>query len=321
MPKIAISAGHSLKVRGASGVLDEVDEARRVTTRLGKELASRGVDVRTFWDDTSTTQSENLSTITDWHNSEDSDLAVSVHFNAYVETTNPMGCEVLYVTQKNLAAKVSAAIADAGLINRGAKFRDDLYVLNNTIAPAILLEVAFVDSTTDAEIYNTHFDLICESIANVLGGEEDIQPEPSPPASLFTAVGRCSYFGGPDDEGVAEDEGLALVSSIEQAPFLFAPEIDETKGMGLARRLNPVVHYIACRWDYDVTPKETLLQHMALVTAIKTGIALTAFPADWGPHESTKRVADLSPGLMTDLRIETDDEVAVIFPYREDQVA
>ena len=33
-----------------------------------------------------------------------------------------------------------------------------------------------------------------------------------------------------------------------------------------------------------------------------------------GPHETTGRVADISPGLMEALDIETDDEVEVIYP-------
>jgi hypothetical protein len=56
---------------------------------------------------------------------------------------------------------------------------------------------------------------------------------------------------------------------------------------------------------------------VALVRSIRTGIALKAFPADWGPNQNTGRIADISPGLMDDLGIETDDEVEVIFPYRE----
>jgi hypothetical protein len=60
------------------------------------------------------------------------------------------------------------------------------------------------------------------------------------------------------------------------------------------------------------------LKDVALVRATKTGIELKSFPADWGPHQDTGRVADLSPGLMEDLGIQTDDEVEVIFPYRED---
>jgi len=41
-----------------------------------------------------------------------------------------------------------------------------------------------------------------------------------------------------------------------------------------------------------------------------------AWPADWGPHEDTGRVADLSPGLMGRLGLATDDEVQVIYPRR-----
>jgi N-acetylmuramoyl-L-alanine amidase len=317
MTSIAISAGHGLYVRGASGILDEVDEARRVVSRLATELGDRGVDVEFYWDDVSTTQNENLNRLTDWHNQAfggPHDLDISVHFNAYEQVSKPMGVEVLYVTQKKLAAAVSEAIADCGLIDRGAKYRDDLFILNNTEAPAILIEVCFVDSEADAEIYNTHFDLICESIANVLGGEEtDITPEPEPPEALFYAKGKCSYFGGPEDTGVDSDEGLAFIYSTDMQPFLFLPEAPED-APGLARRLNPFVHYVACRWDYSVTSKEALLQDVALVRATKTGLAFTAFPADWGPHEDTGRVADLSPSLMTDLGIETDDEVEVIYP-------
>jgi hypothetical protein len=59
-----------------------------------------------------------------------------------------------------------------------------------------------------------------------------------------------------------------------------------------------------------------LLSDVALVRSLKTGRALAAFPADWGPHEDTGRVADISPGLMEALGMQTDDEGEVIFPYR-----
>ena len=324
MTFIAISAGHGKFVRGASSdMMDEVDEARKQVSRLETELKARGVDVKIYWDDVSKTQDENLRRITDWHNSlGPHDLDVSCHFNAYEQTSSPRGCEVLYVTQKQLAAKLSAAIAEAGsFIDRGAKYNDDLYVLNNTVAPCVLLETCFVDSTADCGLYFANFDLICESIADVLGGEEEIQPEPAPPAALFTATGSCSYFGGPDDQGVDEDEGLAFIYDIEQAPHLFLPETDETEGMGLARRLNSkAVNYVACRWDYNVTPKEMLAgPDVALVTATKTGRSAKAFPADWGPHEEkTGRAADLSLCLMDALGLVTDDEVTVTYPYRGD---
>ena len=79
------------------------------------------------------------------------------------------------------------------------------------------------------------------------------------------------------------------------------------------------VRYLACRWDYSITPKELLATDTkALVTAVKTGISQTAFCADWGPNAQTGRVADLSPALMEDLGIETDDEVIITYPAPED---
>jgi N-acetylmuramoyl-L-alanine amidase len=164
-----ISSGHSKHVRGASGVLDEVNEARRVVEEVADILETRGVPVLVFHDDTSTTQSQNLNTIVAFHNKESRDLDVSVHFNAFEKTDKPMGTEVLYLTQDTLAAEMSAAIAEAGdFIDRGAKKRTDLAFLNNTEMPAILIEVCFVDSTADAANYNKHFSAICTAIADVI---------------------------------------------------------------------------------------------------------------------------------------------------------
>lgn len=168
MPSIVISSGHGKFIRGASGILDEVNEARLVVERVATELTARGAAVTTFHDDVSTTQNENLQRIVDFHNAQVRDLDVSVHFNAYVETDNPMGTEVLYVTQGELADQVAMAIAVSGLIDRGAKQRSDLYFLNNTAMPAILIEVCFVDSSADAEIYRNEFSSICANIAQAL---------------------------------------------------------------------------------------------------------------------------------------------------------
>jgi N-acetylmuramoyl-L-alanine amidase len=308
---VVISSGHGKIVRGASGILDEVDEARRVVEAVAAELRNRGAQVVTFHDDTSTTQSENLETIVAFHNSRSRQLDISVHFNAYVACSGPMGCEVLYKTQSTLSTEMSASIAGAGkFINRGAKKRSDLYFLNNTKMPAILLEICFVDSSADAELYSKNFEAICKTIAATLKHEEGEAPKP--PSSLLVVHGKASKFGGPADTGVAPDEGLAFIYEIETAPQLFLP-YQPANTTGLARRLNPWVHYIACRWNYDHTPPDMLLGQQALVR-VEGGIELSAWPADWGPNSDTGRVADLSPGLMEDLNIETDDEVEVIFP-------
>jgi N-acetylmuramoyl-L-alanine amidase len=173
--RIVISSGHGKYVRGASGILDEVDEARRVVGQVADELRDRGVDVKVFHDDTSHSQNENLNTIVDYHNAQERDLDVSVHFNAYEQVSKPMGVEVLYVTQSALAGEVSAAIADCGFLDRGAKKRTDLFFLNSTEMPSILIETCFVDSEADAEVYHNQFAAICDAIASILG--------PRPPAA------------------------------------------------------------------------------------------------------------------------------------------
>jgi N-acetylmuramoyl-L-alanine amidase len=257
----------------------------------------------------------------DFHNEQVRDIDVSVHFNAYEQTDRAMGTECLYYSNSTraFAEEVATGIAAAGaLINRGPKQRTDLYFLTHTAMPAILIETCFVDSTADAQLYREHFESICEMIAEILGGEEDGDvppPEPEPEA-MFHAVGKCSYFGGADDQGVSPSEGLAFISTVGDAPQLFMP-VQPAGTTGLARRLNSeAVSYVACRWVYSDTPKEMLLEGRALVRALKTGRASIAYPADWGPNENTGRIADLSPWLMENLGIETDDEVEVIFPYQ-----
>ena len=88
----------------------------------------------------------------------------------------------------------------------------------------------------------------------------------------------------------------------------------QARTTGLARRLDPGVNYVACRWDYDVTPKGMLADPMRKALVRAKGKEFLAWPADWGPHQDIGRVADLSPALMAALELATDDDVEVIYP-------
>jgi N-acetylmuramoyl-L-alanine amidase len=305
--KIVISSGHGLKIRGASDIIDEVDEARKVVPAVAGNLRKLGYQVMEFHDDVSTSQNENLHRIVDFHNAQSRDLDVSVHFNAYVPTAVGRGTEVLYLTQEDLAKRVVDAISNSsGLINRGPKKRTDLYFLNNTSQPAILIETCFVDSQCDVDLYHKYFDSICLAIARVGNNGRPQQ---------YQWEGLVSYFGGPEDEGVDADEGLAFIYEIEDQPDLFLPE-QPPDTTGLARRLDPDADYIAMRWNYEQCPREMLLTEWALVRSPKTGKEFYARPGDWGPADWTNRIADISPGLMQKLGIETDDTIQVIFPAK-----
>jgi N-acetylmuramoyl-L-alanine amidase len=320
--KIVISSGHGKFVRGAAGPapwgLDEVDEARRVVHEIADLLTLDGYDVEQLHDDVSKNQSDNLHWIVSHHNkfAAEDRLDVSIHFNAYVADPDiGRGTECLYISQDELAARVATAISSvSGLINRGAKYRSDLYFLNGTTGSlgAILVEVCFVDAGVDCEIYEEKFSQITAAIAEAIAGEEEDYPRPP-----FHLVGTCSWFGGPEDTGVDENEQLAWWGSTEagkaDAPELFLP-YQPSGTTGAARALDPASSYIAMRFDYENQWSKKELasgQVMFWVRARKTGKRYKARPADWGPHTDTGRVADLSPGLMKALGIDTDEEVEI----------
>ncbi|HEU5239332.1 MAG TPA: hypothetical protein VFU37_19535 [Pyrinomonadaceae bacterium] len=119
-----------------------------------------------------------------------------------------------------------------------------------------------------------------------------------------------STFGGPGDG--PPDEGLKLFDQTDlQNPkfaYLFLPA-QPPDTTGLARRLNTNSYYVACRWDYVVTPRELLRNSLARVENLQTGRAAAARPVDWRPDPSTGRVADLSPGLAAALGLKTHDDL------------
>lgn len=169
--QINISSGHSINCQGASDILNEVTEARRVVDRIYEMCKAIGIEVYKYHD-TSSSSSQNLANIANWHNKFKDGIDVSIHFNCYQHTSNSMGTEVCYYSQSELADKVSSAISKAsGLKNRGGKERKGLYVLRHTNKPMILIEVCFLDSSYDVQKYQENFDNICSAIIEALTGK------------------------------------------------------------------------------------------------------------------------------------------------------
>lgn len=124
--------------------------------------------------------------------------------------------------------------------------------------------------------------------------------------------GKMSTFGGPKDMGVKPNEGVALVNPSDLSHWWFAHLFlsKQPPGTtGLARRLNPDAYYVACRWNYKLTPRSKLRN--ALVKLSAGGKTIWARPVDWGPNVKTGRIADLSPGAADALSLDTDDIVEV----------
>jgi N-acetylmuramoyl-L-alanine amidase len=169
MARYSLHGGHNSIVQGANfGNRKEHVLDRQVKDAVATKLRSLGHTVYDDTDEVGTTQSQNLNNIIRNSNSHAVDLVISFHLNA--SDGNGQGVEVLYYDQKDLAAKISAQLAkDIGWRDRGAKQRTDLAVLNGTKAPAILIELGFIDNESDMAKWNV--DKIANSVVFALTGQ------------------------------------------------------------------------------------------------------------------------------------------------------
>lgn len=197
-----IHGGHSLKCRGASGLLDEVNEDRKVKNKVIELLRAKGHTVYDCTDDTSTTKYGNLSTIVTKCNKHKVDLDVSIHLNA----GGGHGVEVWGYSdkEKDVGSRISANISKAlGITDRGFKISTKLYVLRKTNSSAILIECCFVDSKEDHDKWNV--DKCAQAIADaIIGNRAASAPQPKPSGN--ENVRKAQHFANTFvDAGLEED--------------------------------------------------------------------------------------------------------------------
>ncbi|HDR4368814.1 TPA: N-acetylmuramoyl-L-alanine amidase [Bacillus cereus] len=222
MAKYSLHGGHNSIVQGANyGNRKEHVMDRQVKDAVAAKLRALGHTVYDDTDEVGRTQAQNLNNIVRNCNSHDVDLVISFHLNAYNGTAN--GVEVCYYDQKALAAKVSAQLSkDIGWANRGAKERrygnERLHVLAETKAPAILIELGFIDN--EADMAKWHVDNIANSIVYALtgqrvGGSVNVTT-PSSKQNIIQS-GAFSPYETPDVTG-------ALTSLKMTAKFILQPD-------------------------------------------------------------------------------------------------
>ncbi|MEK5081135.1 N-acetylmuramoyl-L-alanine amidase [Solibacillus sp. FSL W7-1436] len=166
---ISISPGHYGPRTGASGFIDEVTEAIKVSKEVAKTLRAANIQTNYIEDNVNKSQSKNIPWLIAQHNKTSRQIDVSIHFNASGGTHDRgIGTETLIYSGNN--QDTAAAITDAisrvsGLKNRAVKIRKDIGILKGTNKPCYLIEVCFVNSRTDVDLYRKHFNAICQAIA------------------------------------------------------------------------------------------------------------------------------------------------------------
>lgn len=164
---IGIDKGHSTWDKspcGAVGLLNESKENRPVGDKVIQKLRALGHTVIDCSCNSASNVDEQLVAIVKKANAQKLDLFLSLHLNAGGGT----GAEI-YTTNTSGAKEEANRLIEiyckrTGFRNRGHKF-SELYVLRHTNAPAMLLEMCFVDTESDFKRWNN---LGVETIANVI---------------------------------------------------------------------------------------------------------------------------------------------------------
>lgn len=156
--KIALTVGHSRLKNGSYtsadgkpyGGCNEYKWCKAFSKQLAKQLKKNGHDVDTIIcpEKTFTSSKQEKPHKLDIINTGSYELVMELHLNAASPSAN--GCEVLYVSDKGreYASAIQKRLATI-FRDRGIVKRNDLYMLNSTNPPAILIETFFCTNRSD----------------------------------------------------------------------------------------------------------------------------------------------------------------------------
>lgn len=164
--KVFINPGHAPGGIPDPGAINPITGTREsdIAAKAGRMLAgyleAAGVEVNAL-------QSDDLDEVCAASNEWGADIFVSIHCNASI-AHNAQGTETYYKSfnGQRLAGFIqSQIIRSVDTVDRGSKHEDRLWVLNNTDAVAVLVELAFIDQMDDLKLLETDLDKIVRAIA------------------------------------------------------------------------------------------------------------------------------------------------------------
>ena len=168
MPLIVLDAGHGGANPGAvyQG-RQEKDDALALTMAVGRILEDRGVDVY-YTRTTDIYESPEQKAMEG--NQVGADYFVSIHRNSSPYPNQYSGIESLvynrYGEAARMAYNINQQLEAVGFLNQGVNERTNLVVLNRTQMPSVLVEVGFINTDADNQLFDERFDDIAQAIAN-----------------------------------------------------------------------------------------------------------------------------------------------------------
>ena len=168
MPLIVLDAGHGGANPGAVYQdRQEKDDVLALTLAVGRILENRGVDV--YYTRTSDVYESPTQKALEG-NQTGADYFVSIHRNSSPYPNQYSGIESLVYNRYGAAARmadnINQQLEAVGFLNQGVNQRQDLVVLNRTQMPAVLVEVGFINTDVDNQLFDQRFADIAQAIAD-----------------------------------------------------------------------------------------------------------------------------------------------------------
>lgn len=193
MSKFAIDPGHGCYPdTGAEGYLNEQNCALDIANKVISKLQSLGHEAWNVRPSSASSVTDSLQKRCD--SASNSDYLVSIHLNA----GGGKGSEVFAMSTAGnaLASKVLDELVALGFVNRGVKDGSGLYVIKHSNPVAILIEVCFVDTQLDADLYKLlGSDRVATAIVKGLSGQtvSSITISSTPTVKVSDAIKALQY--------------------------------------------------------------------------------------------------------------------------------
>ena len=163
----------------------EKDDTLNLTLAIGEILQNNGIDVvysRDIDVYLSPYQRAMLA------NEAGVDFFVSIHRNSFPTDNVVSGVESLVYNKTGIkyemAEEIDVQLESIGFVNLGVKARPNLVVLRRTKMPAVLVEVGFLNSEIDNQIFDDNFQSIAQAIAD--GILDTINQEEEPKEMIYS---------------------------------------------------------------------------------------------------------------------------------------
>jgi len=169
MAKLCFDYGHGGADSGAAyNGRKESNDVLSLGRAVAKEVRRCGVIV----DETRTSDATlSLGARSDFENRNSYDYFISFHRNAYVPG-QAKGVETYTYLNPNgkstgIAKRIQASLVALGFVDRGVKSAN-FHVLRETKAPAVLIEIGFIDNTNDNNIFDSNRSEIIKALTKAI---------------------------------------------------------------------------------------------------------------------------------------------------------